>query len=163
MTDQVVNVVFAGLGGQGVLKASDILAQLAFRKGLSVKKSEIHGMSQRGGSVTSDVRFGGNVFSPMVPDGEADYVVVFAPEEVENSRRHLRAGGVFIAPESIDASKLANSKSLNIALLGVLSTHLPFAGEEWLSVIKASLPEKVHDVNEQAFALGRSACGKAAD
>ena len=54
----VVNVVVAGLGGQGVLKASDILADVAFRAGLDVKKTEIHGMSQRGGSVTCDVRFG---------------------------------------------------------------------------------------------------------
>ena len=58
MNSKVTNVVVAGLGGQGVLKASDILAQVAFEHGLDVKKSEIHGMSQRGGSVTSDVRFG---------------------------------------------------------------------------------------------------------
>ena len=55
---KVTNIVIAGLGGQGVLKASDIVAEVAFRAGLDVKKSEIHGMSQRGGSVTSDVRFG---------------------------------------------------------------------------------------------------------
>ena len=58
MTNTVVNVVVAGLGGQGVVKASDVLADAAFRCGLDVKKSEIHGMSQRGGSVASDVRFG---------------------------------------------------------------------------------------------------------
>jgi indolepyruvate ferredoxin oxidoreductase, beta subunit len=56
----------AGLGGQGVLKASDIIAGAAFLAGLDVKKSEVHGMSQRGGSVASDVRFGARVFSPMV-------------------------------------------------------------------------------------------------
>jgi len=59
-----MNVVVAGLGGQGVLKASDILADVAFSAGLDVKKSELHGMSQRGGSVSSDVRFGERVFSP---------------------------------------------------------------------------------------------------
>ena len=59
MPTKVTNIVIAGLGGQGVLKASDIVADVAFRAGLDVKKSEIHGMSQRGGSVTSDVRFGG--------------------------------------------------------------------------------------------------------
>ena len=72
MNNEITNVVFAGLGGQGVLKASDILAQAAFARGLDVKKSEIHGMSQRGGSVTSDVRFGREVLSPMVSDGDAD-------------------------------------------------------------------------------------------
>ena len=72
------NVVIAGLGGQGVIKASDILADVAFSAGLDVKKSEMHGMSQRGGSVSSDVRFGERVFSPMVPEGEADFLVVIS-------------------------------------------------------------------------------------
>lgn len=89
---QTINVVIAGLGGQGVLKASDIVAEVAFRAGLDVKKSEIHGMSQRGGSVTSDVRFGSQVFSPMVPEGEADYLVVLAEDQVEVNRAALRSG-----------------------------------------------------------------------
>src|ERR1017187_7912978 len=59
---RVINIVVAGLGGQGVLKASDIIAGAAFLAGLDVKKSEVHGMSQRGGSVASDVRFGARVF-----------------------------------------------------------------------------------------------------
>ncbi len=61
---KVTNIVIAGLGGQGVLKASDIVAEAAFRAGLDVKKSEVHGMSQRGGSVTSDVRFGEKSLQP---------------------------------------------------------------------------------------------------
>jgi len=64
---KVTNVVVAGLGGQGVLRGSDVLADTAVRAGHDVKKSEIKGMSQRGGSVSSDVRFGERVFSPMVP------------------------------------------------------------------------------------------------
>jgi indolepyruvate ferredoxin oxidoreductase beta subunit len=75
---RVTNIVFAGLGGQGVLKASDIAAAAAFRAGFDVKKSELHGMSQRGGSVTSDVRYGKRVQSPMVPPGEAEFLVVIA-------------------------------------------------------------------------------------
>ena len=63
------NVRFAGLGGTGVIKASDIFADVAFREGHTVKKAEVHGMSQRGGSVQSDVRFGSEVHSPMIPDG----------------------------------------------------------------------------------------------
>ena len=65
--NKVTNIVLAGLGGQGVLKGTDILADVALRAGYDVKKSEIKGMSQRGGSVTGDVRFGDAVFSPMVP------------------------------------------------------------------------------------------------
>ena len=159
MNNQITNVVFAGLGGQGVLKASDILAQVAFDRGLDVKKSEIHGMSQRGGSVTSDVRFGREVLSPMVPGGDADYVIVFAPEEVENSRRYLRQGSVLIPPEIVPADKLPHPRSLNIALLGTLSTHLEFTADEWQAAIKASLDEKLHEVNLKAFELGRQ-CAK---
>src|SRR5512141_3288250 len=124
MADRVTNVVIAGLGGQGVLKASDILADAARRAGLDVKKAEVHGMSQRGGSVTSDVRFGARVLSPMVPRGEADFLLVLAPSEVAVTRPLLRPGGVLIAPDLVDAKALPNAKSLNVALLGALSHHL---------------------------------------
>ena len=67
MSAQLTNVVVAGIGGQGVLTASDILADVALRAGFDVKKSEIKGMSQRGGSVSSEVRFGQLVLSPMEP------------------------------------------------------------------------------------------------
>jgi indolepyruvate ferredoxin oxidoreductase beta subunit len=157
MSENVTNVVIAGLGGQGVLKASDILADAAFACGYDVKKSEIHGMSQRGGSVTSDVRFGPQVLSPMVPDGSADFVVVLAEEETESARRHLRPGGVLIGPSSVDTSSLPNRRSLNVALLGVLSTHLDLAQTAWHEAIRANLPEKLHETNLEAFAAGRRA------
>jgi indolepyruvate ferredoxin oxidoreductase beta subunit len=156
-----VNVVIAGLGGQGVIKASDILSEAAFQSGFEVKKSEIHGMSQRGGSVTSDVRFGPQVFSPMVPPGGADFLVVLAPDQVDVNRGQLRAGGVLIAPDLIDPAKLSNRKSFNIALLGALSTHLEITGENWRAAIHACLPEKLHAANEQAFAEGRRAAAAA--
>ena len=114
-------------------------------------------MSQRGGSVTSDVRFGPQVLSPMVPPGEADFLVVLAPDQVEVNRGQLRAGGVLIAPDLIDPAKLANRKSFNIALLGALSTHLEISEEKWRAAIHAVLPEKLHAANEQAFAEGRRA------
>jgi len=153
---RVVNVVVAGLGGQGVLKASGILADVAFRAGLDVKKSEIHGMSQRGGSVSSDVRFGERVFSPMVPTGEADFLVVLAPSQVEVARPMLKAGGTLIEPGLIDETRLANKKSLNVALLGALARHLDLADNLWQAAIRAALPEKLHAANLQAFAIGKS-------
>src|ERR1035437_9037553 len=110
------NVVIAGLGGQGVIKASDILADVAFSAGLDVKKSELHGMSQRGGSVSSDVRFGERVFSPMVPEGEADFLIVIAPDQIPVNAAALAAGGVLIEPSLIDESSLPNKKSINVAL-----------------------------------------------
>ena len=152
-----INIVIAGLGGQGVIKASDILSEAAFRSGFEVKKSEIHGMSQRGGSVTSDVRFGPQVLSPMVPPGEADFLVVLAPDQVEVNRGQLRAGGVLLAPDLIDHVPLSNRRSFNVALLGALSAHLTISEEKWRAAIHACLPEKLHAANEQAFAAGRRA------
>ena len=154
---KVKNVVIAGLGGQGVLKASDILADAAFRAGFDVKNSELHGMSQRGGSVSSDVRYGEGVLSPMVPPGEADVLVVLEETQVEINRPTLRADGVLIGPDLIDAETLKNRKSLNVALLGALSTQLEIADEHWLAAMHANLAEKLHKINEQSFELGRAA------
>jgi indolepyruvate ferredoxin oxidoreductase beta subunit len=153
---RTTNVVIAGLGGQGVLKASDILSGAVFRAGFDVKKSEIHGMSQRGGSVSSDVRFGSKVFSPMVPAGQADYLVVLAPSQIEVARPMLKAGGVLIEPGAVDESRLTNQKSLNVALLGALARHLDFADNLWHAAIQAALPEKLHAANLQAFAIGKT-------
>jgi indolepyruvate ferredoxin oxidoreductase beta subunit len=119
-------------------------------------------MSQRGGSVTSDVRFGERVLSPMVPRGEADYLLVLAPSEVAVTRPLLRPGGVLIAPDFVPEAELPNRKSLNVALLGALSAHLPIPEEIFLAAVKAALPERLHAVNERAFALGRGRAAVAA-
>jgi indolepyruvate ferredoxin oxidoreductase beta subunit len=153
------NVVIAGLGGQGVLKASDILADVAFSSGVDVKKSELHGMSQRGGSVSSDVRFGERVFSPMVPEGEADFLVVIAQDQVVINVDALRTGGTLISPALIDESQLSNKKSINVALLGLLSRHLQFPEEAWIEALRRNLPEKLHEANLQSFFIGRKAIG----
>ena len=150
------NVVIAGLGGQGVLKASDILAEVAFSAGLDVKKSELHGMSQRGGSVSSDVRFGERVFSPMSPDGEADFLVVLSTDQVPVNAAALGQGGILIEASQIDESALSNKKSINVALLGILSRHLQFNAELWTEALKRNLPEKLHEANLQAFSIGRN-------
>lgn len=155
---KVRNVVIAGLGGQGVVKASDILADAAFRSGLDVKKSEIHGMSQRGGSVATDVRFGPVVGSPMVTRGEADCLVVVAADQVEVNRDVLKPDGILITPESLAGvpGKLP-AKSVNVALLGVLSTCVDLPLDAWEDAIRANLAEKHHPVNLAAFLQGRQA------
>ena len=94
--EKTTNVTVAGLGGQGVLTVTDILAEVLFRAGFDVKKSEVHGMSQRGGSVSSEVRFGKAVASPMVPEGESDYLIVMEPTQVEVNQYKLRPGGVLV-------------------------------------------------------------------
>jgi indolepyruvate ferredoxin oxidoreductase beta subunit len=155
MRNHVTSVVIAGLGGQGVLKASDILGDAVFRAGHDVKKAEVHGMSQRGGSVNSDVRFGPRVFSPMVPFGEADYLVVLAADQLENNRGYLKPGGVLIEPSQVDASLLQNKRSLNVALLGRLSRHLDLPEDCWQAALDANFPAPLQAANRQAFALGR--------
>ncbi|MGO8760266.1 MAG: 2-oxoacid:acceptor oxidoreductase family protein [Terracidiphilus sp.] len=156
MNSKTTNVVIAGLGGQGVIKASDILACAAFSTGIDVKKSELHGMSQRGGSVSSDVRFGERVFSPMVPDGEADFLVVIAPDQIEVNRAALAPGGRLIDPSQIDESRLPNKKNLNVALLGVLSRSLPFPLDAWTDALRRNLPAAALDASLAAFDLGRT-------
>jgi indolepyruvate ferredoxin oxidoreductase beta subunit len=157
MPHKVTNVIFAGLGGQGVIKASDVLADAAFRAGHDVKKAEIHGMSQRGGSVTSDVRFGPAVHSPMIPDGDADFLVVLAPTQVENNLHQLRQDGVLFPPDLVPEESLRNKRSLNVALLGALSTHLSIDDEHWKAAIASALPERLLQVNLEAFEAGRAA------
>jgi indolepyruvate ferredoxin oxidoreductase beta subunit len=80
----VTSILLAGVGGQGIVLASKILAKCAFTAGFMVKESELHGMAQRGGSVISHVRFGENVYSPLIPIGKADFMV--ALEELEGLR-----------------------------------------------------------------------------
>ncbi len=155
MSKRVVNVVIAGVGGQGVLTATDLLAEAAFRAGLDVKKSEVHGMAQRGGSVCSDVRFGGQVFSPMVPPGEADFLVVLAQDQVPPFLHRLRSGGTLISPADLDETRLPHRRCMNVALLGRLSIHLPWSETAWLELLQARLPAKIFDLNRQAFLMGR--------
>ena len=81
---KTINVVTCGVGGQGVLLFTDILADVALRAGLDVKKSEVHGMAQRGGSVVSQLRFGEHVFSPLIEETTADFIIGF--EKLETLR-----------------------------------------------------------------------------
>ena len=160
MADSVINIVVAGLGGQGVLKASDMLAQAAFEAGHDVKKAEVHGMSQRGGSVTSDVRYGRAVFSPMAPPHGADYLLVLEATQVEPSRHRLKPGGVLLTPDAIDVNALPTPKTLNVAMLGLLSRHLDLPESAWIKAIHSFLPEKLHAANDMAFQVGRSSAKK---
>jgi indolepyruvate ferredoxin oxidoreductase beta subunit len=81
---EVTNVLFVGVGGQGIIVASKILSEVMLSAGLDVKKSEVHGMAQRGGSVVSEVRFGTRVYSPLIRKGECDMMVSF--EQLETLR-----------------------------------------------------------------------------
>ena len=152
---KVTNVKFAGLGGQGILTCTDILGRVVFDLGNDVKKAEVHGMSQRGGAITSDLRFGEKVMSPMIPVGEADFLVVLGEDQIEVNQHHLKPDGILVKPSDFDATKLENKRTLNVALLGALSRHMDFSVDQWLDAIHQQLPERLHAVNEKAFALGR--------
>ena len=90
------NIMIVGVGGQGSLLASKLLGQLLISRGYDVKVSEVHGMSQRGGSVVTYVRYGDRVSSPVIDKGEADFIVSF--EELEAARwlEYLRPGGQIV-------------------------------------------------------------------
>ncbi|HPX19857.1 MAG TPA: indolepyruvate oxidoreductase subunit beta [Deltaproteobacteria bacterium] len=91
-----MNVMMTGVGGQGIILASDMLSEVMMRSGCDVKKSEIHGMAQRGGSVMSHVRFSERVASPLIPYGKCDILLSF--EELEAARyvKYLKKDAVVI-------------------------------------------------------------------
>ena len=90
----LTNIMVVGMGGQGVMTASEILAQAALALGYDVKKTEVAGMAQRGGVVASHLRFGDKVLSSAIGKGEADILVGFEPAEAFRWSPYLRAGGV---------------------------------------------------------------------
>ncbi len=107
----VTNFLVTGVGGQGTLLAADIIAQVGLAQGLEAKKSEVHGMAQRGGVVVSHVRWGERVYSPLVSVGEVDYLI--AQELVEGGRflHYLRPGGLLLlSNEKLPPPSLTLSK-----------------------------------------------------
>lgn len=99
MKNEVTSVYMVGVGGQGIIRASDILCEVIMRSGLDVKKSEVHGMAQRGGSVTSHVRYGKKVYSPLAPKGGVDILVAFERLEVLRYLDYVKPNGRVIMSE----------------------------------------------------------------
>jgi len=191
MKNKVTNILLAGVGGQGTLLASEVLSEALMLSGYDVKKSEIHGMSQRGGSVTSHVRFGTKVYSPLIPEGEADILFGFELLETYRSLPMLRQGGAVVAndlkimpapvamgqelypadiPAEISkafpgaaivngmelATQAGNVRTVNIALLGVLSRRLDLPTDVWQQALSKQVPERFLRENLRAFELGRT-------
>lgn len=121
--NQVTNILIVGVGGQGIILASDILAEAFLEAGFDVKKSEIHGMAQRGGSVSTHVRFGSRVYSPLIREGEADIYIAF--EELE-ALRYL----YFLAPQP---TILLNKERLNPPSVSLGKDKYPSGVVELLS------------------------------
>jgi indolepyruvate ferredoxin oxidoreductase beta subunit len=187
----VFNILISGVGGQGVLLTSKIIAEAALLSGLDVKQSEVHGMAQRGGSVLSQVRIGDKVFSPIVSEGEADLLIGFEPLETARYLHYMKDDGVVIyntrtigtigvsiAAEkypadinetirnnaktvmSFDGTQLAvnagDKRALNLVLLGAALAHLPLKESTVLDAIVSTVPKKVLEINQKAFAAGRT-------
>lgn len=99
----VKNIMIVGVGGQGALLASKTLGQVLLDAGYDVKVSEVHGMSQRGGSVVTYVRYGEKVYSPIVDKGEADFIVSFEMLEAARYTEYLKKDGrIVVNTQNID-------------------------------------------------------------
>jgi indolepyruvate ferredoxin oxidoreductase beta subunit len=158
MNNKICNIVFGGIGGQGILTASEICATAALLDGHHVKKSEVHGMAQRGGSVESHVRFGPKVYSPLVIPSQADFLVCFHNDEIDRLKPFLKPGGTNLAGYLENAKKtIPNTRFLNVYLIGVLSKYLDISEDSWITAMKKIFREKYMDQNLHVFRQGRSA------
>ena len=189
MSDQG-NILFCGVGGQGILLASEVTAYSLLAVGMEARKSEVHGMAQRGGSVTAQLRYGAKVYSPLISVGEADIVVAFEMMEAARYLPYMHkdtkvvvnthkiyppavATGKMEYPENVldeltsqnihvkeldafeIASRVGEVRSVNIVMVGVLSTYLPIEEQVFLDVMNERIPERFRDVNIRAFQEGR--------
>lgn len=98
-----MNIMIVGVGGQGTLLASRIIGAAAINLGVDVKLSEVHGMSQRGGSVVTYVKYGENVASPIIGEGEADIIIAFEQLEAYRYVSYLKKGGTYIVNNQVIA------------------------------------------------------------
>jgi len=151
------NVTFGGIGGQGIIKASELLGWAAMYDGFPVKKSEVHGMSQRGGSVESHVRFGRGIYSPLLSSGQSDFLLCFHEEEHSRLTHFLKKDGVDMVG-CLEKAKamIDNPKMLNTALMGVLAAYLPIHDKSWDKAFETVFPEKIRESNRQIFKKARA-------
>lgn len=116
--NEVKNIILAGVGGQGILRASDMLCMVMMASGFDVKKSEVHGMAQRGGCVTSHVRYGEKVYSPLSSKGDVDILVSFEKLETLRYLDYMKPDGKLIInddelnPPSVNLGETAYPKDV---------------------------------------------------
>jgi indolepyruvate ferredoxin oxidoreductase beta subunit len=171
MVKHVTNVVICGVGGQGIILASDVLCSAAFYQGRDVKKSEVHGMAQRGGSVITHVRFGPKIYSPLIEEGRADFILAFEKLEALRYINYLKRKGVVIVddreippmsvlvgsatyPADID-QRLKRHGVVHPVEATRLANFMGFAERSWHAAIRDCVKEKFVDLNIAAFEQGR--------
>ncbi|NPV03349.1 MAG: indolepyruvate oxidoreductase subunit beta [Syntrophaceae bacterium] len=129
MENGVKSLLLAGVGGQGILLASDVICKVMMRKGYDVKKSEVHGMAQRGGSVTSHVRYGRKVYSPLARKGDVDIIVSFEKLETLRYLDYLKPGGLVLVndeeiyPPSVNLGDADYPKGIDESLRAQLGSQ----------------------------------------
>jgi len=188
--DKVMNLFLCGVGGQGILLASEVISSACMQAGFDVKQSEVHGMAQRGGSVISHIRFGRKVYSPLIEAGDADIVVSFEMLEAlrylpyMNSRTKVIVNTQKILPAPVAtgmdtypgdvldqlkqrnlsvfpmdaftiAQTIGETRAVNMVLVGALSAFLPLTEDIFRQVIEKRIPEKIREVNIDAFLKGK--------
>ncbi|MDR2192836.1 MAG: indolepyruvate oxidoreductase subunit beta [Endomicrobium sp.] len=152
MENKTINILFCGTGGQGVLTAAEIVCLAAVYDGYHTKKSEVHGMAQRGGSVESHVRIGDKVASPIIEEGRADFLVSFHKGEHSRMAYYLSKDGKDLFSDFETADKiLSNKKFINTYMLGALSKHLNIKQASWLKALEIGFKGKFIDENQKVF------------
>lgn len=186
------DMFMVGVGGQGIVLASDILGEVALTAGYDVKKTDTLGMAQRGGSVVSHVRIAEQVYAPLIKEGEADILVAFEKLEAARWGYFLKPGGLAIVnnhampPLSVSlgagcypgdgevkdilkrrtdkicfidgtskAKEMGDIRTLNMLMLGCISSFLPIDIKVWHECITRGLPQKILKINMVAFEWGR--------
>ena len=174
--------LITGVGGQGTVLASKMIAAAAMGCGYNVRTTETIGMAQRGGSVVSHIRVGDVVYSPLIPIGRADALIAFEPTEGARCLHYLSpqgglivcdmAAGAVEAGEALDyiknnvagavilpceRIKAHSARTLNVAVLAAAAEHglFPFGAEALKAVIASLIPQRFWDMNYSAFDMGR--------
>jgi indolepyruvate ferredoxin oxidoreductase beta subunit len=190
------DILMVGVGGQGIILASDIVGEVALTAGYDVKKTDTLGMAQRGGSVTSHLRIGDHVFSPLIKEGEADILLAFEKLEAARWYHYIRpesqviinnqsipplsvslgtnkyptdkeikglfennTGSFYFVDALTIAKEIGDIRTANIFMLGCISALLPMDMDLWKECISKRLPEKIVQINLQAFEQGRKRIG----
>lgn len=160
-----MNIMIVGVGGQGTLLASRILGKVAIKEGYDVKVSEVHGMSQRGGSVVTYVKFGERVYSPIIDKGEADLILAFEILEAYRALPFLKKGGKMIAniqqmnpmpviigamdyPENIEEKLL---KKIDLQAIDALSTAINAGSVKAVNVVLIGVLAKSTNIAKEVW------------
>ena len=121
------NIILSGVGGQGILSIATVIGRAALGEGLHIKQAEVHGMSQRGGSVSTQVRFGKKVYSPIIGEGSADILVSFEEMEAARYARFLKKGGKMVVNKTQIPSMpvLSGACQYPQGIIAELKKHVP--------------------------------------